>query len=173
MTVAVHTFKHWDAKTVLVSSHQGSEEKTVVYVLGNSKRQNWKHVYTAVTRGQSRVYIIAKSQVLNVTVQRQDIRRNTRLAGLVKDVIRDLGKTGDKFNTSKPSFSFHKSPESSQSPGPSGANKSTTIQSPGSYLKDTSGSNKSGLYNQNDCTDYCPTPPKLQKVRLPHSFYTL
>ncbi|XP_062865094.1 DNA helicase B [Trichomycterus rosablanca] len=123
--------QHAWARTI--HTFQGSEEKTVVYVLGESRYQNWKHVYTAVTRGQSRVYVIAKDDVLKSTIQRQDTRRNTRLAGLIKDVVRDLGMPGDQCYTPQRGFSFHPSqstPQSSPSPGPSRANHGMTKQSP-------------------------------------------
>uniref|UniRef100_A0A8C5QN27 DNA helicase B n=1 Tax=Leptobrachium leishanense TaxID=445787 RepID=A0A8C5QN27_9ANUR len=69
--------RHAWARTI--HTFQGSEEDTVVYVLGTAGRQNWKHVYTAVTRGCKRVYIIAKKDELDQAIKNKARERKTRL----------------------------------------------------------------------------------------------
>lgn len=81
--------QHAWARTI--HTFQGSEAETVVYVLGNGGGQNWKHVYTAVTRGQKRVYMVAKKEGLVSAIQRHIIPRNTRLKGLVRELFAPPG----------------------------------------------------------------------------------
>lgn len=53
---------------------------TLVYVVGEKIfRQNWQHVYTAVTRGRHKVYIITSINNLEHTVNMSPIRRRTSL----------------------------------------------------------------------------------------------
>lgn len=61
--------KHAWARTI--HTFQGSEENTVVYVVGKAGRQHWQHVYTAVTRGRSRVYIIAQESELRSATRKR------------------------------------------------------------------------------------------------------
>ncbi|XP_008053457.1 DNA helicase B [Carlito syrichta] len=69
--------KHAWARTI--HTFQGSEENTVVYVVGRAGRQHWQHVYTAVTRGRCRVYVIAEESQLRSAIARNSFPRNTRL----------------------------------------------------------------------------------------------
>ncbi|XP_055986753.1 DNA helicase B [Sorex fumeus] len=69
--------KHAWARTI--HTFQGSEEQTVVYVVGRAGRQHWQHVYTAVTRGRRRVYVIAEESQLRSAIARNSIPRKTRL----------------------------------------------------------------------------------------------
>ncbi|CAH2277815.1 DNA helicase B [Pelobates cultripes] len=69
--------RHAWARTI--HTFQGSEEDTVVYVLGPAGRQNWKHVYTAVTRGRKRVYVIANMSQLDQAIANKARERKTRL----------------------------------------------------------------------------------------------
>lgn len=64
---------------------QGSEEQTVVYAVGKAGRQDWQHVYTAVTRGRSRVYVIAEEAHLRSAVSKNNVRRKTRLKHFLQD----------------------------------------------------------------------------------------
>ncbi|KAL6460068.1 hypothetical protein MHYP_G00318270 [Metynnis hypsauchen] len=80
--------RHAWARTI--HTFQGSEEKTIVYVLGDGRYQNWQHVYTAVTRGQQRVYVIAKEYGLKQAIQGLVINRCTRLTGLVTNLVGKL-----------------------------------------------------------------------------------
>ncbi|KAH0515360.1 DNA helicase B [Microtus ochrogaster] len=69
--------RHAWARTV--HTFQGSEENTVAYVLGKAGRQHWQHVYTAVTRGRSRVYVIAQESELRSAIRKGSFPRKTRL----------------------------------------------------------------------------------------------
>ncbi|XP_076861161.1 DNA helicase B isoform X2 [Brachyhypopomus gauderio] len=87
--------QHGWARTI--HTFQGSEAETVVYVVGDSKYETWKHVYTAVTRGRARVYVIAREDSLEKAIKTQVIRRNTRLAGLVTEMAARHGPArGDR-----------------------------------------------------------------------------
>ncbi|XP_062989987.1 DNA helicase B [Elgaria multicarinata webbii] len=77
--------KHAWARTI--HTFQGSEENTVVYVVGTSGHQNWQHVYTAVTRGCCRVYIVAEEAKLRAAIDRKNIRRKTSLQKKLKDAL--------------------------------------------------------------------------------------
>ncbi|XP_077194858.1 DNA helicase B [Paroedura picta] len=79
------------AWTRTIHTFQGSEEKTVVYVVGNAGRQNWQHVYTAVTRGRSRVYIVAEEVKLQKAIANREFRRKTHLRKHLQDAF--MGKT--------------------------------------------------------------------------------
>nr|XP_054487431.1 DNA helicase B [Agelaius phoeniceus] len=77
--------KHAWARTI--HTFQGSEERTVVYVVGNAGRQHWQHVYTAVTRGRCRVYIVAEELHLRRAVKSKEITRKTRLQKFLREAI--------------------------------------------------------------------------------------
>ncbi|NXL62673.1 HELB helicase, partial [Chordeiles acutipennis] len=77
--------KHAWARTI--HTFQGSEEKTVVYVVGNPGRQHWQHVYTAVTRGCCRVYVIAEELHLRRAVTNKKMPRKTRLQRFLREAI--------------------------------------------------------------------------------------
>ncbi|NWU65228.1 HELB helicase, partial [Pterocles burchelli] len=77
--------KHAWARTI--HTFQGSEEKTVVYVVGNPGRQHWQHVYTAVTRGRCRVYVIAEEMHLRRAVMNRSVPRKTRLQRFLREAI--------------------------------------------------------------------------------------
>ncbi|NWV02175.1 HELB helicase, partial [Ptilonorhynchus violaceus] len=77
--------KHAWARTI--HTFQGSEERTVVYVVGNAGRQHWQHVYTAVTRGRCRVYIIAEELHLRRAVTNKNMPRKTRLQRFLREAI--------------------------------------------------------------------------------------
>ncbi|NXO22894.1 HELB helicase, partial [Cisticola juncidis] len=77
--------KHAWARTI--HTFQGSEERTVVYVVGNAGRQHWQHVYTAVTRGRCRVYVVAEEPHLRRAVKNKEITRKTRLQRFLREAI--------------------------------------------------------------------------------------
>ncbi|KFP86841.1 DNA helicase B, partial [Acanthisitta chloris] len=77
--------KHAWARTI--HTFQGSEEKTVVYVVGHPGRQHWQHVYTAVTRGRCRVYVVAEELHLRRAVTNKNMPRKTRLQRFLREVI--------------------------------------------------------------------------------------
>lgn len=70
-----------------IHTFQGSESETVVFVLGAGGGQTWRHVYTAVTRGQKRVYVVSSSKALQVALKWKETPRHTRLQGLVKTQV--------------------------------------------------------------------------------------
>ncbi|NXA33692.1 HELB helicase, partial [Eudromia elegans] len=80
--------KHAWARTI--HTFQGSEEKTVVYVVGNPGRQHWQHVYTAVTRGRRRVYVIAEEMHLSKAVTNKNRPRKTRLQKFLRETIAEI-----------------------------------------------------------------------------------
>lgn len=57
----------------------------MVYAVGKAGRQDWQHVYTAVTRGRGRVYVIAEEAHLRSAVSRNNVRRKTRLKHFLQD----------------------------------------------------------------------------------------
>lgn len=69
--------RHAWARTI--HTFQGSEEQTIVYVVGKAGRQHWQHVYTAVTRGRCKVYVIAEESQLRRAISRNNVHRKTRL----------------------------------------------------------------------------------------------
>ncbi|XP_048158675.1 DNA helicase B isoform X1 [Corvus hawaiiensis] len=77
--------KHAWARTI--HTFQGSEERTVVYVVGNAGWQHWQHVYTAVTRGRCRVYIVAEELHLRRAIKRKNVPRKTRLQRFLREAI--------------------------------------------------------------------------------------
>ncbi|XP_026779472.3 DNA helicase B isoform X1 [Pangasianodon hypophthalmus] len=97
--------QHAWARTI--HTFQGSEEKTIVYVLDRGIGQTWKHVYTAVTRGQSRVYVIAKKDGLENAIRRYIIKRNTRLEGLIVDLLHNLRIAKREFLSQPSQFQFN------------------------------------------------------------------
>ncbi|KAL8221475.1 UNVERIFIED_CONTAM: hypothetical protein K2H54_068339 [Gekko kuhli] len=78
--------QHAWARTI--HTFQGSEEKTVAYVVGNAGRQNWQHVYTAVTRGCSRVYIVAEKAKLQKAIANKEFPRKTHLRKHLQDAFK-------------------------------------------------------------------------------------
>ncbi|NXO62786.1 HELB helicase, partial [Phainopepla nitens] len=91
--------KHAWARTI--HTFQGSEERTVVYVVGSAGRQHWQHVYTAVTRGRCRVYVVAEELHLRRAVKNREIPRKTRLQRFLKEAIAETNN-GPKQTSSPP-----------------------------------------------------------------------
>ncbi|XP_058598092.1 DNA helicase B isoform X1 [Neofelis nebulosa] len=77
--------KHAWARTI--HTFQGSEEQTVVYVVGKAGRQHWQHVYTAVTRGRGRVYVIAEESHLRSAIMKSSAPRKTRLKHFLQNKL--------------------------------------------------------------------------------------
>ncbi|KAJ7411444.1 DNA helicase B [Pitangus sulphuratus] len=89
--------KHAWARTI--HTFQGSEEKTVVYVVGNPGRQHWQHVYTAVTRGRCRVYVVAEELHLRRAVTNKNVPRKTRLQRFLREAISEASKCPKQMNS--------------------------------------------------------------------------
>ncbi|KAF4079735.1 hypothetical protein AMELA_G00181670 [Ameiurus melas] len=178
--------RHAWARTI--HTFQGSEEKTIVYVLDSGIPQTWKHVYTAVTRGQSRVYVIAKKDGLENAIRRHVIKRNTRLEGHVVNLLHELGLTDkgflsqasqSQFNSPKRGYGFQttqSTQESSSSPGPSQAYpgmrslKNVSCQNLTDGMFGDLSSPKSASPSpckRERTTDNCTTPSKQMKVDTP------
>lgn len=180
--------RHAWARTI--HTFQGSEEKTIVYVLDSGIPQTWKHVYTAVTRGQSRVYVLAKKDGLENAIRRHVIKRNTRLEGHVVNLLHELGladkdflsqASQSQFNSPKRGYGFQTTQsthESLSSPGPSQAYpgmrnlKNVTCQNltdTGSMFGDLSfpKSASPSPCKRERTTDNCTMPSKQMKVDTP------
>ncbi|XP_074082306.1 DNA helicase B isoform X2 [Macrotis lagotis] len=101
--------RHAWARTI--HTFQGSEEDTVVYVIGKAGRQHWQHVYTAITRGRSQVYVIAEESQLQKAVKQNSFPRKTRLKYFLQRNFAD----SHSFSTevSSPSRSHSQSKEHS------------------------------------------------------------
>ncbi|XP_045444179.1 DNA helicase B isoform X2 [Pipistrellus kuhlii] len=91
--------RHAWARTI--HTFQGSEEQTVVYVVGKAGRQDWQHVYTAVTRGRSRVYVIAEEAHLRSAIFRNNVRRKTRLKHFLQDWLSSSESPAEGASPSK------------------------------------------------------------------------
>ncbi|ROI15383.1 DNA helicase B [Anabarilius grahami] len=86
--------RHAWARTI--HTFQGSEVETIVYVLRNNFAENWQHVYTAVTRGQKRVYVVGTERDLEGAIKKWIPPRNTRLCGLLKAIVAQQGPEASK-----------------------------------------------------------------------------
>ncbi|XP_075407439.1 DNA helicase B [Tenrec ecaudatus] len=95
--------QHSWARTI--HTFQGSEEQTVVYVVGKAGRQHWQHVYTAVTRGRSRVYVIAEESQLRCAIRRNSIPRKTRLKHFLQSSLLAMSRASAAQSPSQPSSS--------------------------------------------------------------------
>lgn len=80
---------------------QGSEENTIVYVVGNSGLQNWQHVYTAVTRARSRVYVIANEDQLHAAIGRKGSFRKTYLQRRLRDAFAEKIDDSEQASSSQ------------------------------------------------------------------------
>ncbi|KAL2087333.1 hypothetical protein ACEWY4_016161 [Coilia grayii] len=109
--------QHAWARTI--HTFQGSEAETIVYVVGSGAAQDWRHVYTAVTRGQKRVYVVSRDADIEMAIKRPVRRRNTRLAQLVRELVTPQGPGGGEEDVAtQPSFSQpHQGTPSRQAPG--------------------------------------------------------
>lgn len=58
-----------------------------MYVVGKAGRQHWQHVYTAVTRGRCRVYVIAEESHLRGAIMRSSAPRKTRLKHFLQNEL--------------------------------------------------------------------------------------
>lgn len=86
-------------------------------MVGRAGRQHWQHVYTAVTRGRCKVYVIAEESQLRRAISRNSVHRKTRLKYFLQS----------ELSTSCASPADFASP--SKSPGDSGG-RSTQPSSP-------------------------------------------
>uniref|UniRef100_A0A8C3RK51 UvrD-like helicase C-terminal domain-containing protein n=1 Tax=Chelydra serpentina TaxID=8475 RepID=A0A8C3RK51_CHESE len=89
--------RHAWARTI--HTFQGSEEKTIVYVVGNAGPQHWQHVYTAVTRGRCRVYIVAEQTQLKKAVTTNSFPRKTRLQQRLRETFAEMSKSPEQMSS--------------------------------------------------------------------------
>uniref|UniRef100_A0A8C0GY66 DNA helicase B n=1 Tax=Chelonoidis abingdonii TaxID=106734 RepID=A0A8C0GY66_CHEAB len=89
--------RHAWARTI--HTFQGSEEKTIVYVVGNAGPQHWQHVYTAVTRGCCRVYIVAEETQLRKAVTTKSFPRKTRLQQRLKETFSEMSDSPEQISS--------------------------------------------------------------------------
>lgn len=75
----------------------------MVYVVGKAGRQHWQHVYTAVTRGRSRVYVIAEESELRSAIRKRSFPRKTRLKHFLQKKLSDSGSASPTQFPSQPS----------------------------------------------------------------------
>ena len=88
-------------------------------MVGRPEYQNWQHVYTAVTRGRSRVFIIHNCSHLQSAVTTDPIPRYTRLKEFLKDESAEPGRRlqeiallcGDGLENSGLTFVSNSDPE--------------------------------------------------------------
>lgn len=76
----------------ILAVSKGSEVKTVVYVVGAGSYQTWRHVYTAVTRGRERVYVVTEEKELKMAIEWWDKPRKTRLKELLSSILPSAAK---------------------------------------------------------------------------------
>uniref|UniRef100_A0A8C3RLJ3 DNA helicase B n=1 Tax=Chelydra serpentina TaxID=8475 RepID=A0A8C3RLJ3_CHESE len=89
--------RHAWARTI--HTFQGSEEKTIVYVVGNAGPQHWQHVYTAVTRGRCRVYIVAEQTQLKKAVTTNSFPRKTRLQQRLRETFAEMSDSPEQMSS--------------------------------------------------------------------------
>ncbi|XP_034626777.1 DNA helicase B [Trachemys scripta elegans] len=89
--------KHAWARTI--HTFQGSEERTIVYVVGNAGPQHWQHVYTAVTRGCCRVYIVAEESQLRKAVTTKSFPRKTRLQQRLRETFAEMSDSPEQMSS--------------------------------------------------------------------------
>ncbi|XP_041071535.1 DNA helicase B isoform X2 [Carcharodon carcharias] len=83
--------QHAWARTI--HTFQGSEADTIVYVVGSAGRQNWQHIYTAVSRGRQRVYVVTSEDHFIQAVTAKSPRRNTQLRELLQEKLVKVGSS--------------------------------------------------------------------------------
>uniref|UniRef100_A0A7N4V7W1 DNA helicase B n=1 Tax=Sarcophilus harrisii TaxID=9305 RepID=A0A7N4V7W1_SARHA len=108
--------RHAWARTI--HTFQGSEEDTVVYVIGKAGRQHWQHVYTAITRGRSRVYVIAEESQLQKAVKQNSFPRKTRLKHFLQRNFADSSTFPTEISSPSKSYGQSKGYSSQPSTSP-------------------------------------------------------
>nr|DBA31094.1 TPA: hypothetical protein GDO54_007002 [Pyxicephalus adspersus] len=159
-----------------IHTFQGSEEDTVVYVLGTAGRQNWKHVYTAVTRGRKRVYIIAMRHQLARAITNRSRERKTRLQQRLKDKLSQSGAWP------QPSTSASTNPviiqETQDKPGlGSQENPNTPLKTPPRFRSFTLPTTPEMTPSKKDCADEdyfaSPTMPSPSGSLMNHETHRM
>ncbi|KAM3674476.1 DNA helicase B isoform 2-T2 [Ammospiza maritima maritima] len=158
--------RHAWARTI--HTFQGSEERTVVYVVGNAGRQHWQHVYTAVTRGRCRVYIVAEELHLRRAVKSKEIARKTRLQRFLREAIAETNNCPEQM-TSPPKRCWQNQELEAQSvsatqgaPDPPELQSDLMLQEGSSVLS----KEKMGSLQQSPCKRQIPAPEDATEIPL-------
>ncbi|XP_062383939.1 DNA helicase B [Sardina pilchardus] len=129
--------QHAWARTI--HTFQGSEAETIVYVVGSGVAQDWRHVYTAVTRGQKRVYVVSTDADFEKAIRGHVRKRNTRLGQQVRELVAEQ-QTGEEDLLTQSSFTQPcPGTPSRQAPGfgpPQASQTPSQTPGPSSMLKD-------------------------------------
>ena len=75
------------AWAITLHKFQGSEAENIVYCLTGSFFENWRFVYTAVTRGRKNVIIVGSYEHLKQAVERKSIPRQTSLREKIRNML--------------------------------------------------------------------------------------
>lgn len=158
-----------------------------MYVVGNAGRQHWQHVYTAVTRGRCRVYIVAEEAELRRAIRSKCIPRKTHLRQHFKKA---LERKTNYFEQTSPrrNWQSHKSESRADFTSHAG-NHFTNNKEPAvsdmvedgnewrrsaelaDAAEDMPPPEGGGTKRQNDHPIDCLTPPKVALVRRFFSNY--
>ncbi|OWK60724.1 DNA helicase B [Lonchura striata] len=151
--------KHAWARTI--HTFQGSEERTVVYVVGNAGRQHWQHVYTAVTRGRCRVYVVAEELHLRRAVKSKEITRKTRLQRFLREATAETNNCSKQM-LSLPAKCWQSQELETQSvaPDPPEHENDLTIQEGSSVLS----KEKTDSLQQSPCKRQIPASEDATKI---------
>lgn len=148
---------------------KGSEENTIVYVVGNSGLQNWQHVYTAVTRGRSRVYIVANEEQLQAAIDRKRSFRKTYL----QKRLRDAEKMVDSEPTSSQrseNLAFCSGNSSMDTDKLVVSDEMKNGNALGRTVELAGTPEETSRKRQCRLPEECPSPSKMALVRVPTSF---
>ena len=98
-----------------------------MYVVGKAGRQHWQHVYTAVTRGRCRVYVIAEESQLRSAIMRKSVPRKTRLKHFLQNKLSGSGISPAEFASSSESPEDSRRPRTQPSASPLSAVTADTV----------------------------------------------
>lgn len=103
-------------------------------MVGKAGRQHWQHVYTAVTRGRRRVYVIAEESQLRSAITRKSVPRKTRLKHFLQNKLSGSSTSPAEFASSSKSPEDSRRPSTQPSASPLSAVTADTVtdESPGS-----------------------------------------
>ncbi|CAI5785554.1 UvrD_C_2 domain-containing protein [Podarcis lilfordi] len=155
--------KHAWARTI--HTFQGSEENTIVYVVGDTPRQNWQHVYTAITRGRCRVYIIAEEDKLQAVIKKKSFHRKTHLKAFMKDAHSEQTSPQKIWQSQQENDTCDFASHSGNNQGEPAVSLKMEVDDaavePAGTAEETSG----GLKRQSTFQDDCSSPSKVCLVK--------
>nr|XP_014126699.1 DNA helicase B [Zonotrichia albicollis] len=158
--------RHAWARTI--HTFQGSEERTVVYVVGNAGRQHWQHVYTAVTRGRCRVYIVAEELHLRRAVKSKEIARKTRLQRFLREAIAETNNCPEQMPSPPKRCWRNQELEAQSVSATQGAPDPPELQSDLMMQEGSSALSKEkvGSLHQSPCKRQIPAPEDATEIPL-------